>query len=161
MIQRDDTASLNRNGSSILGYILGVCLSLGALLSISFIPPLHISRSTGMPTAAEFENALNEVPEAWFIFSLYVPRILVQLHNWYLRINVNSSDPRCLHFTYYPHENVSIYIHLQQGELDSVMGIKLKRLLAIVVQRAKADHPNRPAVVDLRREDSVWATIDD
>ncbi|KAG8949786.1 hypothetical protein FRC04_008326 [Tulasnella sp. 424] len=90
-----------------------------------------------MPTAAEFENNLNEVPEAWFIFSRYVPRILVQLDDWYLRINVNSSDPSCLHFTYHHHENVSIYIHLQQGELDSVMGIKLKRLLAIVVNEQR------------------------
>lgn len=113
-----------------------------------------------MPTAAVFEIALSETPDSRFMFDLSFNRAFVKLDDWELRLNVNSSDPSCLHFTYFHHEKTSIYIHLRQGELDAVMGAKLKRLLAIAVQQAKPDHPNRPALVDLRRDDTTWDTID-
>lgn len=113
-----------------------------------------------MPTAAEFENALNGTPDNCFTFDFTFNRAFVRLDNWELRLNVNSSDPTRLHFTYFHHEKTSIYVHLQRGELDAVVGNKLKRLLTIAVQRAKADHPNRPAVVDLRRDDTAWFTVD-
>lgn len=113
-----------------------------------------------MPTAADFEKALSETPDSWFIFDMRIPRSFVKLDGWELRFNVNSSDPKYLHFTYLHHEKTSIYIHLRQGELDIIMGSRLKRMLAIAAGRAKADNPNRPAMVDLRRNDPAWSTID-
>ncbi|KAG8899765.1 hypothetical protein FRC01_010383 [Tulasnella sp. 417] len=113
-----------------------------------------------MPTATDFERALAETPEICFVFDISVPRSFVKHDGWELRLNVNSSDPKSLHFTYFHHQKTSIYIHLRQGELDTIMGYKLKRVLAIAVERAKADNPNRPAIVDLRRDDSAWSSID-
>lgn len=110
-----------------------------------------------MPTGPEFENALADAPENAFVFDIRKPRILVKVDNWYLQLNSNSSDPGCLHFTYFNRIKTSIYIHLLPDELPDVMGAKLKRLLSLAVGQVNPEVQER-WIVDMRRDDPAWAS---
>lgn len=118
-----------------------------------------------MPTIAQFiQQIKSQTPDLLVLDpSLRVNQTVIDFEGWEIVFKPASSGPTLLNFRFVHRHDVSIYIHIKDGEWGVVMGARLRELLAVAAQRAEPDNPNvhERRVVDLKRDyDAVKAILD-